>query len=94
MKTSTIETLGLDAWNKAYMKDMFMAHNSNYIETLSRSIDPSRVQILERMKSHAQFLEIPGNLNQTAMYFKNPKDFSEFMKEVGVLASQSPELVR
>jgi len=94
MKTGAIEGLGLDAWNKAYMKDMFISRNANYIESLSHSINPDKFRTLAKIRAYGQFLEIPGNLNKTVVHFKNPTDFRGFMKEVGVLASQSPELVR
>ena len=94
MKAGVLEHLGFDAWDKAYMKDLFINRNVNYIETLARSINPENVKMFERIKSYFQFLEIPGDMNRTTMYFNSPKDFSGFMKEIGILASQSPEFVR
>lgn len=89
------KALGFDAWNKAYLKDVFITNNVNYIKTLSETIESGfKNPILAKIKAYGQFLEIPGDLNRTAMYFKTPEDFKGFIKEMGTLASQFPEFVR
>lgn len=89
------QALGFDAWNKAYLKDVFITNNVNYIKTLSETIESGfKNPTLAKIKAYGQFLEIPGDLNRTAMYFKTPEDFKGFIKEMGTLASQSPEFVR
>lgn len=88
------QALGFDAFNKAYLKDVFVTNNVNYIESLSDSINPKKIKVFAKIKAYREFLEIPGDINRTAMYFKTPEDFKGFMKELWVLASQTPEALK
>lgn len=81
---------GIDTWNKAYLRDVFVEKNARYVEFLEASLDKGKLRILEKIRSNAQFYEIAGGVNSSALYFKN----TESLKSFTTLLSQFPEFAK